>query len=40
MSSDKYIHENIESKIYSYWEKNKLFEPRKNTKKLTSSCFN
>ena len=35
MSSDKYIHENIESKIYSYWEKNKLFEPRKNTKKFS-----
>tara|TARA_Y100001970_G_C14221379_1_gene852896 strand:+ start:43 stop:2670 length:2628 start_codon:yes stop_codon:yes gene_type:complete len=35
MSSDKYIHENIESKIYSYWEKNKLFEPRKNNKKFS-----
>ena len=22
--SDKYIHSNVEDKIYSYWEKNKL----------------
>ena len=25
MSSDKYIHSKVEDKIYSYWEKNKLF---------------
>ena len=27
--SDKYIHSNVEDKIYSYWEKNKLFKPQK-----------
>ena len=30
MSSDKYVHLDIENKIYSYWEKNELFKPRKN----------
>ena len=33
--SDKYIHSNVEDKIYSYWEKNKLFKPQKNSKKFS-----
>ena len=32
MSNDKYIHSEVEEKIYSYWEKHKLFEPKKNEK--------
>ena len=32
MNSDKYIHSELEDKIYSYWEKNQLFKPKKNTK--------
>lgn len=32
MISDKYIHSKVEDKIYSYWEKNKLFKPQKNSK--------
>ena len=32
MSSDKYIHSDVEDKIYSYWEKNELFKPRENLK--------
>ena len=35
MSSEKYNHQNIEDKIYKYWEKNKLFKPRKNKKKFS-----
>ena len=35
MSSDKYIHSDVEDKIYSYWEKNKLFTPKKNKKKFS-----
>ena len=35
MSSDKYIHSDVESKIYSYWEKNSLFKPKKNKKKFS-----
>jgi len=35
MSADKYIHTDVENKIYSYWEKNKLFEPKKNTNKFS-----
>ena len=35
MSADKYIHTDVENKIYSYWEKNKLFQPRENTKKFS-----
>ena len=35
MISDKYIHSKVEDKIYSYWEKNKLFKPQKNTKKFS-----
>ena len=29
MSNDKYIHTDVEDKIYSYWEKNNLFKPQK-----------
>ncbi len=32
MSLSKYNHKKVESKIYSYWEKNKLFKPKKNKK--------
>ena len=35
MSSDKYIHSEVESKIYSYWEKNNLFKPKKNKKSFS-----
>ena len=35
MSADKYIHTDVENKIYSYWEKNKLFEPKENTNKFS-----
>jgi len=35
MSSDKYIHTEVENKIYSYWEKNNLFKPRKNKKSFS-----
>ena len=35
MNSDKYIHTEVESKIYSYWEKNNLFKPKKNKKKFS-----
>ncbi len=35
MSADKYIHTDVENKIYSYWENNKLFEPRENTNKFS-----
>ena len=35
MSSDKYIHTAVENKIYSYWEKNNLFKPKKNIKKFS-----
>ncbi len=34
MSSDKYIHTEVENKIYSYWEKNNLFKAKKSTKKF------
>ena len=27
MSNDKYIHSDVEDKIYAYWEKNNLFKP-------------
>ena len=30
MDSDKYLHSNVENKIYTYWEKNNLFKPIKN----------
>ena len=26
MSNDKYIHSEVENKIYAYWEKNNLFD--------------
>ncbi len=32
MSLSKYNHKKVENKIYSYWEKNKLFKPKKNKK--------
>ncbi len=35
MSADKYIHTDVENKIYSYWEKNKLFEPKENNSKFS-----
>ncbi|MDA9603929.1 valine--tRNA ligase [Candidatus Pelagibacter sp.] len=35
MSNDKYIHSDVEDKIYSYWEKNGLFKPKENTKKFS-----
>jgi len=35
MSLDKYIHSDVEDKIYSYWEKNNLFKPKKNKKKFS-----
>jgi len=35
MNDDKYIHSKLEDKIYSYWEKNNLFKPKKNKKKFS-----
>ena len=35
MDSDKYLHSNVENKIYSYWEKNNLFKPKPNSKKFS-----
>ena len=35
MSNDKYIHSEVEDKIYSYWEKNNLFKPTANKKKFS-----
>ena len=35
MSNDKYIHTDVEDKIYSYWEKNNLFKPTKNNKQFS-----
>ncbi len=35
MSLDKYIHSDVEDKIYAYWEKNNLFKPVKNKKKFS-----
>ncbi|MDA7465672.1 valine--tRNA ligase [Candidatus Pelagibacter ubique] len=35
MSNDKYIHTDVEDKIYSYWEKNNLFKPIKNKKQFS-----
>ena len=37
MSSDKYIHSDVEDKIYAYWEKNNLFKPKENSKKFSLS---
>ncbi len=35
MKSDKYIHSQVEEKIYSYWEKNNLFKSKDNLKKFS-----
>jgi len=35
MSSQKYNHSEVENRIYSYWEKNNLFKPKKNKKKFS-----
>ena len=35
MSVDKYIHSEVEDKIYSYWQKNNLFKPKQNKKKFS-----
>ena len=35
MSSNKYNHLEVENRIYSYWEKNNLFKPKKNKKKFS-----
>ena len=35
MSSDKYIHTQVENRIYTYWEKKGLFKPKKNKKKFS-----
>ena len=35
MSNNKYIHTDVEDKIYSYWEKNNLFRPKKNKKQFS-----
>ena len=35
MNSDKYIHENVENKIYSYWEEKNLFKPKSNKKQFS-----
>ena len=29
MSNDKYIHSDVEDRIYSYWEKNELLNQKK-----------
>ena len=34
-NNDKYIHQDVEKRIYSYWEKNKLFRPKKNKKSFS-----
>ena len=35
MSLDKYIHSEVEDKIYSYWQNNNLFKPKHNKKKFS-----
>ncbi len=35
MSFDKYNHKKVETNIYSYWEKNKLFQPKKNKRSFS-----
>ena len=35
MSNDKYIHSDVEDRIYSYWEENGLFKPKENSKKFS-----
>ena len=34
-NNEKYIHQDVEKRIYSYWEKNKLFQPKKNKKSFS-----
>ena len=34
MSFDKYNHSEVENRIYKYWEKNNLFKPKKNKKRI------
>ena len=36
MQNSNYDHNSIETNIYKYWEKNKLFKPKKNKKKYFS----
>ncbi len=35
MSNYKYIHSDVEDRIYSYWEENGLFKPKENSKKFS-----
>ena len=35
MNTDKYNHSEVENRIYSYWESNNLFKPKKNKKKFS-----
>ena len=35
ISDSKYDHKLVENKIYDYWEKNRLFKPRSNSKKYS-----
>ena len=39
MSLDKYIHSDVEDKIYTYWEKNNLFKPKKNNVQILKALF-
>ena len=36
MSSDKYIHSDVEDRIYSYWEKMNFLNPKKTQKNFLS----
>ena len=36
MQNSNYSHTKIENEIYNYWEKNKFFKPKKNSKKRFS----
>ncbi|WP_440930674.1 valine--tRNA ligase [Candidatus Pelagibacter sp.] len=35
MSTDKYIHSDVEDRIYSYWEKNGLFKPKQSSQQYS-----
>ena len=35
MSLDKYNHSEVENRVYTYWEKNNLFKPKKKKKKFS-----
>ena len=35
MSGNNYNHSDVEDKIYKYWEKNRLFQPKRNKKKFS-----